>query len=189
MTKLLRKTLERVTPQSFSPYGRLIGHSDEEPTFRRDFTYGWKMDFQGARPEFMPITTDYRPLRFSEMERHFNVTQAFIRLGGVPCVLALAAPTDAADRKAIPEPADIRLFLLDDVPGYILHVGTWHSPHRYPLYPPHATWLSISDHETTAEQVESTRDVGFAGAARENWKLTQVVDYKRLQGVEFAVEL
>jgi CspA family cold shock protein len=51
------------------------------------------------------------------MERNFGVTQAFFQLSGAPTVVAAAAPTDP-DPLAIPEPDQIRAFLIDPSKGY-----------------------------------------------------------------------
>ena len=58
--------------------------------------------------------------------------------------------------------------------------GAWHSPDRYPLYPPSAEIVIITSHDTQHEL--ETQD-------RARWQLTQVVDYHAERGLTFDFEL
>jgi hypothetical protein len=101
------------------------------------------------------------------MERHFHVSQAFIPLGGQRAAVAVAPPS--ADPDGVPRLDAIRAFLLDGSKGYVLHQGTWHSLDRFPLHPPDARFVMLTDHETQA-------DLTAAYRAGKPAALTQEVD-------------
>ena len=116
------------------------------------------------------------------MERHFQVTQAFIPLRGSPSVVALAPPTDPHDRQSIPQPEAVRAFLLDGSKGYVLSKGTWHSLDRFPLYPPESVFVMLSDEETAT-------DLARAYTGQGGGQLTQEVDFQARFGVTFTLVL
>ena len=96
----------------------------------------------------MVYSSRYSGLRFTMLERHFDVTQTFIPLGRVPAVVAVAAPTA---RDQLPKPGDVQAFLLDGSAGYVLRRGTWHSLDRFPLYQPSAEIVILTARETQQE--------------------------------------
>jgi ureidoglycolate hydrolase len=92
-------------------------------------------------------------------------------------VVAVAAPTEG---ERLPEPDEVRAFLLDGSAGYILKRGTWHSLDRFPLRPPSAEIVIITARETQRE---------LETLPPEQWRLTQQVDYEAAFGVTFELEL
>lgn len=180
MTRTVYIPVERLTEESFRPFGELVGTADREPDFRGITSVGWKADFAvDGPPMIMLLSSRSEGLRFRRLERHFGVTQTFIPLGGAPAVVAVAAPTDP-DPGAIPAPEDVRGFLIDGSAGYVLKRGTWHSLDRYPLMDQASQIVIISGRRTQQELEHAPQD---------QWKLTQDVDYQARFGVtfEFAV--
>lgn len=174
-------TIEPLTEEAFAPFGQVISAKDRPPDFRTESgTEGWAVDFRAGRPLLMLLRTPYRGLRFSKLERHFNLTQTFLPLGGSPAAVAVAPPSP--DRSAVPDPRDVRAFLLDGRSGYALAPGTWHSLDRFPLYAPDTRWVIITDHETQD-------DLLAAYGGRGGWQLTQEVDYGARLGLTFALTL
>ncbi len=175
--------IETLTDESFAEFGQVISVKDRPPDFRSaSGTEGWAVDFRAGHPLVMLLKTPYRGLNFTKLERHFNLTQTFIPLGGAPAVVAVAAASLAGDRETVPSPDRVRAFLLDGTKGYALAPGTWHSLDRFPLYPPDTRWVIITDHETQ-------EDLNAAYAGQGGWKLTQEVDYAVRFGVTFALAL
>jgi ureidoglycolate lyase len=173
--------VEPLTEEAFAPFGQIISAKDRAPDFKTESgTEGWAVDFRSGRPLIMLLRTKYQGLRFSKLERHFNVTQSFLPLGGAPAVVAVAPPS--TDRNVIPAPADVRAFLLDGTQGYALARGTWHSLDRFPLYPPDTRWVILTDHETQDDLLTAYRGEG-------GWTLSQEVDYQAHSGVTFALSL
>jgi ureidoglycolate lyase len=173
--------VEPLTEDAFAPFGEIVSAKARVPDFRTESgTEGWAVDFRGGRPLVMVLRTPYGgpAVRFSKLERHFALTQTFLPLGGSPAVVAVAPP--APDRAAVPDPAQIRAFLLDGTRGYALAPGTWHSLDRFPLQPPDTRWVIITDHETQEDLL-----AGYGG--RGGWHLTQETDYRTRLGLEFAV--
>lgn len=175
--------VELLTEEAFAPFGEIISAKHRPPDFRgAGGTLGWAIDFQSGTPLVMMLQTPYQGLTCKKMERHLNLTQAFIPLGGAPAVVAVAPPTDPNDRSAIPRPDQIRAFLLDGTKGYALARGTWHSLDRFPLYPPESRFVILTDRETAADL-----ELAYSGAG--GWKLTREVDFEATLGVTFRLVL
>jgi ureidoglycolate hydrolase len=165
-------------PEMFAPYGEVLAVGHGEPDFTGISSAGWRAHFESdSPPEVMVYRSRYSGPRFTTLERHHAVTQAFIPLAGVPALVAVAPPTDGDDP---PDPSVVRGFILDGTAGYILQPGAWHSPDRYPLYPPHASVVIITDRAT---QAELERRPGGP------WTRTQAVDYAIRFGVVFEFRL
>lgn len=181
MLLLHQVKIEPLTDEAFAPFGQLISAKDRPPDFETESgTQGWAVDFSSGRPLIMLLKTRYQGLRFSKLERHFNLTQTFLPLGGSPAVVAVAPPS--TDRTASPAPAEVRAFLLDGTKGYVLAHGTWHSLDRFPLYPPETRWVIITDRETQDDLLAAYRGQG-------GWTLTQEADYAAERGLAFELTL
>jgi ureidoglycolate hydrolase len=177
MGRTVQISVEPLTEAAFRPFGQVISTSDRPPDFVGVKSNGWKAVFEvDGPPLVMLLSSRSEGLRFSRLERHFGVTQTFIPLGQVPAVVAVAAPTAADNPDAIPAPEDVRGFLIDGSAGYVLHRGTWHSLDRYPISDQPSQIVIISGHPTQ-EEIEH--------APRDQWRLTQDVDYASRFGVTF----
>ncbi len=129
--------IEPLTDEAFRPFGQVLGAGERAPDYRGGGgSYGWRVDFQAdGRPRVSVSVAPFQGRRFTRLERHFHVTQTFVPLDGARAVVAVAPPTDPADREAIPAPETVRAFLIDGTRGYLLWKGTWHSIDRFPLDP------------------------------------------------------
>ena len=184
MARVVRIKAEPLTGEAFRPFGEIIGVQDRPPDYRGGGkSQGWTADFRSeGRTLVSASLVPYQALTFAKLERHFNLTQAFIPLDGAPAIVAVAPPTDPNDREAIPAPEQVRAFLLDGTQGYLLLKGTWHSLDRFPIYPPASVFVIINDHETL-------QDLRLAYAGQGGWKLSQEVDYAARFGVTFELSL
>lgn len=178
MAELVRIQVALLNEDTFAPFGEVLAAKRGAPDFTGISSVGWKAGFTcNGPPELMVYSSRYSGLRFTLLERHFDVTQSFIPLGRVPAVVAVAAPTA---RDQLPEPGDVQAFLLDGSAGYVLRQGTWHSLDRFPLYPPSAE-IVILTARATQQELETV--------AQEQWRLTQQVDYQAACGVTFELVL
>ena len=136
-----RLAIEPMTAESFAPYGHLL-ESSEEPAERRVMT---PLPFEcDGGTTVHAIWQPFAGRTFSRLERHFGVTQTFVQVSGSPSVVCVAAPTDLADRQAIPRPEDVRAFLIDPGRPFAFARGTWHSLDRFALSPPGATFVILN---------------------------------------------
>ena len=141
MTDRHRLAIEPMTRDSFAPFGWLL-ESLEEPVDRRVMTPS-RFECDGRTT----IHTIWQPCRgrtFSQLERHFGVTQTFAQISGSPSVVCVAPPTDLDDPSAVPRPEDVRAFLIDPGRPFSFARGTWHSLDRYVLGPPGATFVILN---------------------------------------------
>jgi ureidoglycolate hydrolase len=176
MSRIVSIPVEPLTEEAFQPFGELLSIKDRPADFQGVSSTGWKAGFEAtASPAIMLLSSRYVGMQFNLLERHFNVTQTFIPLGGTPSVVAVAGPTT---KDEIPQPESLRAFLIDGSAGYVLHKGTWHSLDRYPLGPPSAEIVIITSQDT--QQELETVD-------QASWKLTQQVDYEAEYGVTFEI--
>lgn len=174
--------IEPLTDEAFAPFGQIISAQDRAPDFHTTSgTRGWAVDFQSGTPLLMLLHTPYQGLSFSKLERHFNLTQTFLPMGGSPAVVAVAPP-GSGGRDELPAPSDVRAFLLDGSRGYLLGRGVWHSLDRYPLYPPASQWVILTDRETQ-------EDLTGAYAGQHAMRLTQEVDFAERFGVTFSLAM
>jgi ureidoglycolate hydrolase len=186
VVKVHRVKVELLREKTFSPFGQVIAI----PKRPADFHGGggsllWNLDFQTeGRTQVNISRVPTIGMRFKRMERHLNVTQTFIPFHGSPSVVAVAVPTHSTNKKARPTPDQVRAFLIDGTKGYLLKKGTWHTLDRFPLYPPHSDFVSITDWETA-------EDLTVAYSGKGGWKLTQEVNFEDQYGViiEFALTL
>src|SRR5690554_5549457 len=92
--KACRLKPQLLTKDAFAPYGRVIGGGEEgEPDFINEGgTKGWRADLQIAKPLYMSLQTPPGTQSVAQLERHLNVTQTFLPLGGGAAVLVVAKP-------------------------------------------------------------------------------------------------
>jgi ureidoglycolate lyase len=181
MTTLVEIALEPLTAGGFAPYGQLITARDEPPVFEGPHLEAWRMDFAvDGEIELMYMRYVHKEMRWTTMERHFNVTQSFMALGGAASVMVVADPTDASDRSVLPRPETVRAFLVDGARGVMLWKGTWHALTRFPVPATGGAFAMITGAVTQRELERQNRD----GTRPE---LTQVVDFEKEYGAGFAV--
>lgn len=152
MTKAIAVSLEPLTAQAFAPFGQVIGQQDGPPVFSGPHIKSWRMDFAvDGNIELMFARYVHQPFAFTQMERHFNVTQSFISMDGAASVMAVAPPTDPDDPASVPAPGDIRAFYVGGDIGVMLWRGTWHALTRFPAQPPGADFALITGAATQRE--------------------------------------
>jgi ureidoglycolate lyase len=178
--RTIRVDVEPMTAESFSPFGIVLEAPAQPPDFIGNRSHSWLYPFEAeGGTQLMFMRFYHQPMRFSVLERHLNVTQGFVPLGGTPCVMVVAPPTDNDDPRAYPEPQSVRAFAMDGTAGLLMHKGTWHTLDRFPLRPPHIDVLFLTAASTQAELIRQNADGTLPS-------LTQVVDYAT-HGVGFEV--
>ena len=180
-TKTIEIRLEALNEAAFHPYGEIVGEGAAPPVFEGIKLKSWRLDYgvDGAT-ELMFARYGFQAWQFTRLERHFNVTQCFLPLGGRASIMVVAAPTERHDPTAIPEPETVRAFYLVGERGILLWRGTWHALDRFAVRPPHVDFALITGRETQAELERQSA----GGAAPE---LTQAVDYLALRDTAFTV--
>ncbi len=166
--------IENLTETLFHSYGNLIHCGDRPPDFKGIKAELWRTPFEvKGTTELGFIRYGFQQLRFTKLERHFNVTQSFIPLGNKPAIMVVAPSKDTVDGNIIPRPEEVRAFLIDGSAGITLKKAIWHALDRFPLSPPHIDFVLITSKETTDD------------LQRKENKLTQTVDYEERYGVSF----
>jgi ureidoglycolate lyase len=147
---LIKLRPQPLTDETFAPYGRVIsGSMQDKPDFVKESgTTGWRLRLEIAKPLYMTIRTPPGTLTVTRLERHSNVTQTFVPLGGGAAALVVAK---SARKDQLPKPEDAAAFLLDGSVGYALHFGTWHSLDRFPVSGTSTTWFAITDSDTQTD--------------------------------------
>jgi ureidoglycolate lyase len=179
--KTVHIPVEPASHEAFAPFGQLISEQDTAPAFHGDGLRSWRLayDIDGTT-ELMFIRYEYKPMIFSTIERHFNVTQCFIPLAGTGVVMVVAPRTDETDRSALPAPESLRAFLVEGSSGVLLWKGVWHALNRFPVQPPGAGFALLTTAETQSELVRQLHeDVAPL--------LTHAVDYETHFGIRFEV--
>lgn len=190
MAKSFEVELELLTTSAFASYGEVIGATEGPPVFSGPHIKSWRQGFacDGA-VEIMFARYAHQPLELSLLERHFNVTQAFIPLSPDPWVMVVAGPTGADDRTARPAPESARAFLVPAGHGVMLARRAWHALTRFPLNPAGAAFVLITGTDTQRELERQLKDgtrpthTQVADLAREPGVSLQVVDRRGLRSV------
>lgn len=164
-------TATTVTAEAFSPFGEVL-----EPTGPPlPHVYGDALDVyragtfeSDAKVEFIATRSRLRELRVQYLERHRQITQTFIPLGGHP-ILLVVAPPDAALVNGIPALEDVGAFVVPADRAVNIWRGTWHEV-PFPLVDQSVSlvtshsgvtdgWAELGDDREIVSQDEEKRDV------------------------------
>lgn len=129
-------TAELLTPEAFAPFGYVLSPEgrEREPI---DLYGGTKDVYRVAaietdRPmEWLVTRSMMRDFRVLYLERHLELTQAFIPLGGAP-VIVVVARADAREEDGMPALDELHAFIVPGNAGAQIHRGVWHEP-PFPL--------------------------------------------------------
>lgn len=178
--------VEPMTEATFEPYGTLMD-AKERPKDHRTF---FPIDFQvDGRTTVNVIWQPQQGIQFTKLERHFGVTQSFVQMSGPPAVVCAAAPTDSDDPQAIPEPDQIRAFLINPEKGYTFHRGTWHSLNRFLLAPPGGTFLIINTAPNPTQIVDYQDNTSITYPDLETQENPHTIEVKQKYGITFELTL
>jgi ureidoglycolate lyase len=173
MSEPFEVSIQRLTPQTFSRYGQIIGLADTQPDYVAGGLRGWRSKyFADGETILLYIHYDYVPLECDSLERHFKVTQSFVPLSDAPSIMVVAAPTSVS---TFPRPQDVAAFYVPGSYGIMLWKGTWHALTRFPLSLSGATFAFLSERRTQQELEDTQR----SGAPT---KLTENIDLRKLYG-------
>lgn len=155
-------TAELATPESFAPYGQLLMPFGEAlPHVYGDALDTYKVGtFEADAPvQFISTRSYLREFRVQFIERHHQITQTFIPIGGDPIMLAVAAP-DAPLENSMPTLESLRAFIVPGSAAANIHRGTWHEV-PFPLVDASLTLLTSHAGVTDgwAELDETTREI------------------------------
>jgi ureidoglycolate lyase len=175
--------VEPLTAEAFAPFGAIL--PDPGPAaFTSGTLQTWRFPFEVDDAVLVTLCRFRRePMRFSRLERHLAVTQAFLPLAGRRSVMVVAPATAEGEPVVPPEPATVRAFELTGAAGLVLWRGTWHALRRFPLDDPHVDFVLLTSRATQAE-IEAAAAAGEAPS-----RLTQEVDFARSHALGFEVRL
>lgn len=168
--------LEPLSAAAFAPFGEVI--EEFEPSVGREA--GRKpmkrlgFGIQGAADLYV-IRYDRRPMRFTLVERHLDVTETRVPLTPEPAVLAVAESTPDGS----PVLESFRAFLLNGRQGVLIAPATWHPLDCFPDAVPYVDFAFISEAKTE-EELRVTTDLTQCRRSR-------IVDLRRDFGVECSV--
>jgi ureidoglycolate lyase len=119
---------EMASVDGFAPFGELLTTIGEPtPHVYGDALAPYRAGRLRSDAEVEWIITTYhlREFRVQYLERHHNITQTFIPLGGDAMVVAVARP-DATLTNGVPDLQEVRAFVVPGTMAVNLHLGTWH---------------------------------------------------------------
>jgi ureidoglycolate hydrolase len=181
--RVVRVSVKPATAESFAPFGQLVGLRDSQPDFHGSGLRSWRLDYECKdSTELMFIWFDYVPMRFSKLERHFNVTQSFVPLNDAAMVMVVAPKTDPSNWEDLPAPESVQAFLIPGDRGVMMWKGVWHALNRFPVKAPGGGFALLTSRETQSE-LERQLKTGSQP------QLTQAVDYQTRFSVTFEVEM
>ena len=123
MKKVLK--VQKLTAESFKPYGQLIEAQTFQPAIAEpDFTF-WNNLAQltnEGKVDFCMLEVVERERSFSKIERHLKTEEAFFALDG-DCIMLASDPTPG---EKYPNPEETAAFYLEQGKGVIFDRGAWH---------------------------------------------------------------
>ena len=151
--------VEPISREAFAPFGHLLAIDGAERLPRR--TYGGTIESFHAGPLDADVALEWIVARFNVrefavqyVERHFQIAQAFVPLGGAPVIMVVARP-DARLEEEIPAVDELRAFMVPGGAGVALHRRTWHEP-PFPLVD--GTRVLLTNHRRLMEELGSELD-------------------------------
>ena len=151
MARTVKIKIEPMTEESFRPYGEVLDAKEYPSDHRQSFPVRYTPE---GKPTASVMWQPHQTLTFTKLERHFHPTHMFIPVSGSLAAVAVARPTDENDPMAIPDPSDVRAFLIDGTKGYAYKQGTWHSLDRYILAPPGTTFINFNNTPNPTQTVD-----------------------------------
>jgi len=118
---------EKLTPESFRPFGDVIGPQATKPTVSTDILSFWDLvaELRMMDAEVGCLIVKSRPFTFGKMERHVKTTEMFIPMGSCS-IFPLAPASRLDDPEATPSPDEVRAFVMDGTAAVLLKEGVWH---------------------------------------------------------------
>jgi ureidoglycolate lyase len=113
MPKVLQIKAEPLTPDTYRPFGQVIGKDTVQ------------MKIVNDRFRMGTINMKYQPFHITHLSRHIMSTQALIPLGGKACLVVVAPPT--VDLDGPEDLKQVRAFINDGSCGVNFELGTWHT--------------------------------------------------------------
>jgi ureidoglycolate lyase len=147
---------EPLTREAFAPFGDVL--SMEGLRRLPIELYGDRIDvyrpalFESDQPvEFLLTRSKLREFRIIFIERHLELTQSFIPLGGHPFIAVVARP-NAREEDGIPALDEIHAFFVPGDTGINIHRGTWH---EVPLPLVDGALMLVTSHQALTQGLES----------------------------------
>src|SRR5262245_49110150 len=94
MVTIVELPVEPMTAAEFAPFGHLIASRPNGNLGTRPEQDYWRLPFNlEGRLELELVRYHAQPWEFSRLERHVNVTESRVAIGGHPAVIVAAPPT------------------------------------------------------------------------------------------------
>ncbi len=141
-----RLELEILTPEAFSPFGVVLSPQGRERLSIN--TYGDKLnlyreEFQSDQPiEWFIVQGIKRDMQALFLERHMQLTQAFIPMNGDGFITIVARP-DAKQENGMIALNEMHAFIVPGDTAIQIHRGTWH---ENPLSQKENQWFLVTSH-------------------------------------------
>ena len=116
--------VNRLTPESFAPYGTVIEPKEDGTPFGAEDA---QLELTRGTPRLYIMRLPRRPMRVKQITRHRQVTQCLAAVGGKSWLIAVAPPLKLDDPTAEPALGDIKAFRIPGDVAIKLHRGSWHA--------------------------------------------------------------
>lgn len=162
ISKRISLNVETLTPEAFAPFGVVLHPAGRERLPVN--TYGDKLNlyregFETDQPiEWFIVEGKRRPMSALFLERHMQITQAFVPMNGDGFVMVVAPPACADEDNGLPAYNLTRAF---QVPGHMavqLHRGTWHE-NPFPLKD--GQWFLVTSHAALTRGHQKNPQIGL----------------------------
>ena len=118
---------EKLTSESFGPFGDVIGPQTGKSTASTDILSYWDLVAQVRMTDVAAgyLVVKSRPFTFGKMERHLKTSEMFIPMEGCS-LLPVATPSSLDDADITSASHEVRAFIMDGTAAALLKEGVWH---------------------------------------------------------------
>jgi len=116
--------IEPITAAAFAPYGTLIEAEEDGKLFD---SADARLVLDRGTPRFYVMNLHRRPMEFTSITRHLEVTQCLASVGGKPWVIAVAPPDRPDDAAGEPDLSQLVAFRVEGHQAIMLGRSTWHA--------------------------------------------------------------
>lgn len=152
-------TARPLTADAFRACGDVLSWEEAAPLgsnlYGPDLVTHRSVPMDSSRPlEWLVVHGAVRDFRVRYLERHLELAQAFIPLGGSP-VVVVAAPPDTPEVDGLPDLAALQAFLVPGDRGVQLRRGAWHEP---PFFLGAGSSCLVTSHATLSQGLRAGID-------------------------------
>ena len=130
IVKTIKLKVKKLSPESFKPYGKIIGKQSSKPSYSEKDLNFWEgideLNFSNGTGQLSWLELTYpRALICEELERHIDSGMGIIPVTGKSLIVFGLSKIGAKNKNALPDLNSIKAFSFDGSKGVNIKPGVW----------------------------------------------------------------